>query len=188
MRRLSPKEDADTGSWRISSKAPAKEEGGWGGRPRGRERDEVGGHVEGSGRQRSLRGKTGGAERHGAGEREQGEPGACQSLRLIRAPGGLPTPRSAFRDRRPVAGPQRPSTPGDGSHQQHIYTPFTQRLKRPSAGVYAFPGRLSWSISGASLTAKRAQGASAISPCLRRQLGGHCAWRSGDWGGCRGSV
>lgn len=122
------------------------------------------------------------------GNGEQEEAGARRSLRLIRAPGGPPTPRSAFRDGRPVAGPQRPSTPGDGSHQQHIYTPFTQRLERPSAGVYAFPGRLPWSISGASLTAKRAQGASAVSPCLRRQLGGRCAWRSGDWGGgCRGS-
>ena len=95
MRRLSPKEDADTGSWRISSKAPAKEEGGWGGRPRVRERDEVGGHVEGSGRQRSLRGKTGGAERHGAGER-----GAGRTR-------GLSVPPADPRSRRPAHPKER---------------------------------------------------------------------------------
>lgn len=46
------------------------------------------------------------------------------------------------------------------------------------------PGSLTWSISGVSLTAERARGASATSVCLHGALypGSTCSWQSGDFG------
>lgn len=55
--------------------------------------------------------------------------------------------------------------PGTG----HINNMFIPHLPR---GCCRLLGRLLWSISGASLTARRAQEASAIPVCCHRQLGG----------------
>lgn len=91
---------------------------------------------------------------------------SCWSLRPIGPPGGPPTPRCAFRDRCPTAGPQRHPETG------HTYDVFTQRPVLPPAGVPASRDD-AVSLSGASLPAGRAQGASAVSVRLRRRPGGH---------------